>query len=165
MSQNVRVTGSGFTTFNFRGQPLMYLSKIADSGQKPYASGSPVEGIIPIGARHPIEVVTSRVLNFGTLEITVWEKWDGPAWWQIPGLEGTNDIVEVYERLANEPADVTCQTIIKPPNGRPWRGKTYMNVIITDIDDSENVDVGGMSVPRSITCAYTHTKPISQAVA
>lgn len=159
---NVRVVGSGFTTFNYKGVPLAWLEGINDSGQQPYAGNeAPVQAIYPIGAKRAIEIVTTRVLAMGTLRLSLRELWNAPVWQQLGGLEGTWDIVQVYERLAQDSSFVTCQTIITPPNGLPPRGKTYHNCIITAIDDGEQVQAGSMAVARNITLAYTHTTPIN----
>lgn len=157
---NVRVVGSGFTTFNYKGLPLAWLQSVQDSGQRAFADqGNAVEPIMVLGDRYPREIATTRVLAMGTLQITLRELWNAPVWHQLQGLEGTNDIVDVYEALDRNPQDLTCQMIITPPNGvAPPRGKTYLNCVITDIDDSETITVAGMSVPRTIDLAYTHTK-------
>jgi len=155
----VRVAGSGFTSLNFQGQRLLYLRAFTDSGQMP---GTDPVAITPLGKRHPVEIVTPRYLRMGTLTFQLWEKWDSPAWWQLPGLEGTEDIISLFERLADRPDDVTVQMIISPPNNRPTRGKTYYGVIITGIDDGENVNIASMDVSRTVTAYYTHATALRQ---
>jgi hypothetical protein len=156
---NVRVVGSGFTTFNYKGLPLAWLESVHDDGQSAIADngGQPVEPIISLGDRYPKEIATTHVLGMGTFSMIIRELWNAPVWHQLQGLEGTNDIVEVYEALERSQEDLTCQMIIIPPNGPP-RGKTYHNCIITQIDDTETITIAGMSVPRKIDVAYTHTK-------
>lgn len=155
----VRVAGSGFTTFNYRGKPIAFLDNVVDSGQR--ALGSP-EGIIPIGAYHPIEVVTGRVLDFGTLSLTIRELWNEPVWYQLAGLDGVGDsITDVWQALAEDPAQVTCQMIVKPPGSSVWRGRTYHNCIVTDIPDGEDISVGNLSIRRTIVVAYTHKTPFT----
>jgi len=155
----VRVAGSGFSTFNYKGKPLAFLDSFTDSGVDPVA---PPEPIHPLGEKHPVEIATARAVTHGTLTVRLRELWNEPVWYQL-GLAGADDIVAVYEKLAREPAYVTCQIIIKPP-GRSWRGKIYQNCVVTDIDDSESVTIGSLSVPRDITIVYTHTTPLRQAV-
>ena len=155
----VRVVGSGFTSFNYQGKPIAFLEDLRDSGQAP---GVGPESITPLGARHPIEIVTPRYLAMGTLTMTIRELWDEPVWWQLTGLGQTNDIISVFEVLAQEPSEVTAQLIIKPPGSNVWRGKTYHGVVITGIDDSETVNIGALSVPRTLTAAYTHTTPLRE---
>ncbi len=158
----VRVVGSGFTTFNYRGQPIAFLESFTDSGQEPFAIGGPgYEAITPLGDKHPREIVTTRVLMAGTLRLTIRELWNAPVWQQLVGLAGTNDIVEVYQRLADDPSEVTCQMIIKPPGAQSWRGKVYHGCVVVMIEDGENVTTGALSVPRNLTIAYTHHTPFS----
>lgn len=162
MQTRTRVVGSGFTTFNYRGQPIAFLDGFADSGQRPVAGAEPVH---PIGAKFPVEIATARALMAGTLTITIRELWNEPVWYQLVGLSGTPDIVSVYEALAAAPSEVTCQMLIKPPGSSTWRGKTYHNCVITDIADDEQVVIGTMTIARNITLMYTHTTPISQPAA
>jgi hypothetical protein len=163
MQTQVRVVGSGFTTFNYKGAPIAFMDTVADGGQPPFGQGA--EAIIPIGARYPAEIATSRVLDAGTLALTIRELWNAPIWWQLAGLDGTDNIVDVWDRLALEPAEVTCQMIIKPPGSPTWRSKVYHDCVVTRIDDGETVTVGQLSVAKNITIWYTHTTLLRQAAA
>jgi hypothetical protein len=158
----VRVVGSNFTTFSYRGKPIAFLEGIQDTGQRPMASpqGRQIEAVTPLGAYHPVEIVTGRVLDVGDMTLTIRELWNAPVWYQLAGLDGAANIVEVYERLAEDPSYVTAQLLIRPPGSAYVRGKVYHNVTIYDIDDSETVTVGGLSIARSMKAAYTHTTPI-----
>lgn len=162
----VRVVGSGYTTFSYAGNPIAFCEAVEDSGQRAYAdTGQPYQFIMPLGSTHPIEIATSRVLQGGTLNLTIRELWNGAVWQQLSGLTGTNNIVEIYAALAANPAYVTCQTIIKPP-GAPksqWRGKTYHNCVVVDINDGDTITIGALAVTKGITVAYTHTTPIQSS--
>lgn len=163
----VRVVGSGYTTFQYKGKPIAFCEGIEDSGQRAFSDmGQPYQFIHPIGARHPVEIATSRVLAGGTLALTIRELWNEAVWEQLSGLAGTYNIVEIFERLAAEPQYVTCQSIIKPPGTerRParWRGKRFHNCVIVDINDSDTVTVGALAVTKGITVAYTHTTPLNK---
>lgn len=152
----VRVVGSGFTTFNYRGKPIAFLDSFTDSGQTAVGGQGGTEAITPLGSRHPVEIATSRVLAAGTLTATIRELWNQPVWYQLSGLAGRRTITDIWDALARDPSTVTCQMLIKPPRG-PTRGKTYHGCVVTAIDDGENVTIGALSVPRNITIAYTHT--------
>lgn len=158
-NQKVRVVGSGYSTFSYRGKPIAYLEQVEDSGVRAFSdAGAPYQFIQPIGARHPIEIATSRVLQGGTLNLTIRELWNAPVWQQLKGLAGTNNILEVFNALANDPSYVTCQTVITPPSGagRP-RGKNFHNCVIVDISDNDTITVGGLAVTKGIVVAYTHS--------
>lgn len=153
-----RVVGSGFTTFQYRGQDIAFLEAIEDSGQRAFSDlGQPYQFIQPLGEPHPVEIATSRVLQGGTLQLTIRELWNGYVWNQLAGLAGSNNIVDIFNLMANDPTAVTCQTIIKPPSGSgPYRGKIYQNCVVVDINDGDTVTVGGLTVTKGITIAYTH---------
>ena len=151
-----RVVGSGFTTFNFRGKPIAFLDGFRDSGQRAIAQP---EAITPLGSPYPVEIATPRVLSVGVLTLTIRELWNGPVWNQLVGLAGTDNIVDVYNAIAREPANITCQMLIKSPTGG-LRGKTYHGCVVANIDDSETVTIGALTVPRTMEVWYTHTTPI-----
>lgn len=164
-STKVRVVGSGFTTFNYAGKPIAFCEAVEDSGQRAFSDmGQPYQFIHPLGQEHPVEIATSRVLAGGTLMLTIRELWNTYVWEQLDGLAGTHNIVDVFKVLARNPAYVTCQTIIKPPgtdsNPGAWRGKTYQNCTVVDINDGDTITVGALAVTKGITVAYTHSVAI-----
>ncbi len=156
-----RVVGSGFSSLSFNGRPLAFLDGFNDSGQTALGAGAMGAGgggtgwepVIPLDARYAIEWATSRVLNPGQLTITLRELWNEPAWWRL-GFGGTVDIVQVFERLA-QTGEVTAQMIIRPPNGGV-RTRTYHNLLITNIDDTETVTVGALTIGKNIQAVYSH---------
>lgn len=161
----VRVVGSGFTTFNYNGKPIAFCEGVEDSGQRAFSDlGQPYQYIHPLGSSHPVEIATSRVLAGGTLMLTIRELWNAPVWQQLSGLANSNNIVDIFKVLAANPSYVTCQTIIKPPgtenNPGAWRGKTFQNCVIVDINDGDTITVGALAVTKGITVAYTHSTPL-----
>ena len=158
----VRVVGSGFTTFEYHGQPIAFCESVEDSGQRAFSDlGQPYQFIHPLGYRHPVEIATSRVLAGGTLVLTIRELWNQPVWWQLAGLAGTLNIVDIFEKLAENPQYVTARAVIYPPDGSKPRGKIYQNCVIVDINDGDTVTVGALAVTKGITLAYTHTTDLS----
>lgn len=163
----VRVVGSGYTTFQYKGKPIAFCEGIEDSGQRAFSDlGQPYQFIHPIGYRHPVEIATSRVLQGGTLQLTIRELWNTAVWQQLAGLSSTYNIVEIFDALANDPQYVTCQQIIKPPGteNQPsrWRGKVYHNCVVVDINDGDTVTVGALAVTKGLTVAYTHNTPLNK---
>ena len=156
-----RVVGSGFTTLSWGGRPIALLDSFGDSGVE--AVAAPV-AVHPLGARHPVEIATARAVNAGTLTLHIREMWNEPVWWQLGStLQGTWDIVQVWENIAASPQNFTAQMIIKPPGSNTWRGKVFHNLVITQIDDGENVTLQAMTVSRNLTAMYTHATPLTQA--
>lgn len=157
-----RIVGSGFTTFNYNGQPIAMLASITDHGQQPGVDGAGgYDAITLLDDKHPSEIITSSVVGMGTIDVLIKELWSKPVWYHLAGLDGSGEtITDVYAALAANPASISCQTIIRPPGGLPPRGKTYMNCVILNIDDTEQVTIGALSVSRSITIGYTHKVPL-----
>lgn len=164
-SGKARVTGSGHSVFSYGGKAIAFLLSVEDSGQRAWSDkGQAYSFIQPLGSRTPVEIATSRVLTGGTLQLTIQELWSSAIWEQLVGLTGTNNIVEIFDRLAGTANYVTAQTIIKPPGTEStpskWRGKVYHNVTIVDIADGDTITVGGLDVSKPIVAAYTHTTPL-----
>lgn len=137
-----------------------------DSGQRAFSDlGQPYQFIHPLGQEHPVEIATSRVLAGGTLMLTIRELWNAPVWQQLAGMAKSNNIVDIFKAMAADPRYVTCQTIIKPPGTEStpsaWRGKTYQNCVVVDINDGDTITVGALAVTKGITVAYTHSTPLS----
>lgn len=157
-----RVTGSGYSVFSYAGKPIAFLLSVEDSGQAAWSDkGQAYEFIHPLGSRTPVEIATSRVLQGGTLQLTIQELWNQAIWEHLAGLTGTNNIVEIFDRLAATPNYVTAQTIIKPPGTEStpskWRGKVYHNVTLVGIADGDTITVGGLAVAKPVVAAYTHS--------
>lgn len=163
----VRVVGSGFTSFSYQGKPIAFCETIEDSGQRAFSDvggGQAYQFIHPLGAQHPVEIATSRVLAGGTLMLTIRELWNAPVWQQLSGLAQSQNIVDIFRVLAANPNYVTCQTIIKPAGTERqpsrWRGKNFHNATIVDINDGDTITVGALAVTKGITVAYTHTSAL-----
>lgn len=161
-----RVVGSGYTVLSYNKSPIAYCEGWEDSGQRAFSDvGQPYQFIQPIGAEHPVEIATSRVISGGTIMVTIRELWSQPVWWQLAGLAGTWNMVDIFKALARDPNYVTASMIIKPPGTEntpsKWRGKVYQNVTVVDINDGETVTVGALAVTKGITIAYTHYLPLN----
>jgi len=156
MSQSkTRVGGSGYTVMSWQGQQLAWLQTLNDTAPTAVA---PAQAIQPIDEKHPVEIITAQAVGAGTLQLTFFELWNGPVWAQLPGFEGTNTLLDVLERQLTL-GEITCRKIIKNPNGT-YRTRVYHNCVITDFDESETVNIGSLSLPKSIRVQYTHTSPV-----
>lgn len=156
MSQSkVRVGGSGFTVMTWQGQRLAYLQNLNDQAPQAVA---PAQAIQPIDEEHPLEIITAQAVGAGTITLTFYEIWNQPVWAALPGFEGTNNLLDVLKRQLQQ-GEITCRKIIKNPNGT-FRTRVYHNCVIVDFDESERVDIGTMSLPKSVRIQYTHTSTV-----
>jgi hypothetical protein len=151
-NSRVRVFGSGFTVMTWQGTRLAYLRTISDRSPQPVARA---EDIQPIDEPVPIEVVTAQAVGSGLLTLAFFELWNAPAWQQLPGFEGTNNLLDVLKKQLSM-GEVTCRKIIKNPNGA-YRTRVYQGCVITDVNEGEDVNIGTITLPKSIQIAYTHT--------
>ena len=155
MESKVRIGGSGFTTMLFQNKRLAYLQVMQDTPPTPVATAQAVQ---PIDESVPLEIVTAMAVGVGTLRCTFYELWNEPVWATLPGLEGTANLLEVLKRQVTL-GTITMQKIIKSPSGI-MRARVYHNVVITDIDEGENVNIGSMSLPKTLTFQYCYSTPV-----
>lgn len=150
-----RVGGSGYTSLLYQGQRLAYLQVIQDTPPTPVATAQAIQ---PIDEPVPIEIVTSGAVGVGTLRMTFYERWITPVWSTLPGLEGTNNLLEVLKRQLSL-GNITMQKVVRSPSGI-MRARVYHQCVIVDIDEGENINIGTMSLPKTLTAQYTHTTPV-----
>lgn len=151
----VRVAGSGFTTLLFQNQRLAYLQVMQDTPPTPVATAQAVQ---PIDESVPLEIVTAMAVGVGTLRCTFYELWSEPVWSALPGLEGTFNLLDVLKRQITL-GTITMQKIIRSPSGI-MRARVYHNVVVTDIDEGENVNIGTMTLPKTLTFQYCYSTPV-----
>src|ERR1700761_7519569 len=135
-----RIGGSGFTTMMWNGQRLAYLQVMQDTPPAPVANAQAVQ---PIDESVPLEIVTAMAVGVGTLRCTFYELWNYPVWSMLPGLQGTYSLIAVLKAQIAMGA-ITMQKVIKSPSGI-MRARVYHNVVIVDIDEGENVNIGTMT--------------------
>lgn len=150
-----RIGGSGFTTMMWNGKRLAYLQVMQDTPPAPVASAQAVQ---PIDESVPLEIVTAMAVGCGTLRCTFYELWNEWVWNQLPGLQGTANLLQVLQAQINM-GTVTMQKVIKSPTGF-MRSKVYHNVVITDIDEGENINIGTMTLPKTLTMQYCYSTPV-----
>jgi hypothetical protein len=150
-----RIGGSGFTTMMWNGARLAYLQIMQDTPPTPVAGAIAVQ---PIDESVPLEIVTSMAVGVGTLRATFYELWNQPVWSMLPGLEGTSNLLDVLKRQISM-GNITMQKVIKSPTGT-MRSRVYHKVVITDIDEGENVNIGSMTLPKTLTFQYCYSTPV-----
>lgn len=150
-----RIGGSGFTTMMWNGARLAYLQVMQDTPPTPVATAQAIQ---PIDESVPLEIVTSMAVGVGTLRATFYELWNTSVWSALPGLEGTHNLLDVLKRQISL-GNITMQKVIKSPNG-VMRSRVYHKVVITDIDEGENVNIGTMTLPKTLTFQYCYSTPI-----
>jgi hypothetical protein len=155
MQSKTRVGGSGFTTLTWQGQRLAWCQSTNDRAPQPVAAAVAVQ---PMDEKHPVEIVTAQAVGGGTLELTFFELWNAPVWAALPGFEGTDNLLDVLQRQL-QMGEITVRKIIKNPNG-PMRVRVYHNCVITDFDESERVEIGTMTMPKTVRIQYTHTSTV-----
>lgn len=152
MESKTRVGGSGFTTMTWRGQRLAYLQTLQDTPPQPVAGAQVVQAI---DDESPQEIVTSLAVGAGSLRLTFYELWNEPVWSTLPGLEGTNTLLDVLKRQV-QMGEVTCRKLIKSPSGI-IRARVFHGCVLTDIDEGEQITIGTMTLPKTITMQYVKT--------
>ena len=109
----------------------------------------------PIDEETPLEIVTAMAVGAGTCRLTFYELWNEPVWSRLPGLEGTNNLLDVLKRQI-QMGEISCRKMIKSPLGIT-RARVYHGCVITDIDEGEQINIGTMTLPKTLTLQYIKT--------
>lgn len=138
----------------FRGTRLAYLQTLQDTPPQPVAGAQVVQAI---DDETPQEIVTAMAVGAGTIRLTFYELWNEPVWSRLPGLEGTNNLLEVLKRQITL-GEVTCRKLIRAPQSpNGIRARVYHGCVLTDIDEGEQINIGTMTLPKTITMQYVKT--------
>jgi hypothetical protein len=182
----VRVAGSGFTVFSFMGQPIGFCQQVAHTAPTPVGPGA--VAIHPMDEPYPIQVITPAAAGMGSLTLNLYELYNSKVWDRLgqevgaqaittlPSnqnsqslghsiLSGAVDIADIFVRIAEQrPEDLKVVKYIRPPKiagtpGNPYH-EIFHNIVITNVIDGEQIEVGTMEVIKQITVGYTHvTRP------
>lgn len=152
MESKTRIGGAGFTTMTFRGTRLAYLQTLQDTPPQPVAGAQVVQAI---DDEVPQEIVTSMAVGAGTMRMTFFELWNEPVWSRLPGLDGTNTLLDVLKRQI-QLGEISCRKLIKSPSGIT-RARVYHGCVLTDIDEGEQINIGTMTIPKTLTMQYVKT--------
>jgi hypothetical protein len=178
-AQPFRVGGSGFTSFWWNGQAIGFAQMVSHQAPQPVAA--PV-AIQPLDQQYPMSIITPAAIGAGTLQVQLFEMYGTKVWDQImyitdnsnsaqgSGSFGSagekpqyNDLAEIFLRLAALNVGVTASKIVYPPNtgvrGGPkvrHYADLYHNIVITDVRDDEQIEIGTMEVLKNMTLMYTH---------
>ena len=155
MESKVRIGGSGYTTMLWRGTRLAYLQNIME--QPPTPMGQ-VQAVQPLDEPVPLEIVTPLAVGPGQLRCVFYELWNWPVWSSLPGLEATNNLLDVLRRQISL-GEISMRKIIKSPLGI-MRAKVYHNCVVTDVDEGEQITITSMTLPKTLTMQYTHSTPV-----
>ena len=153
-----RVGGSGFTWFQFNGKVVAFAQALSHTSPAPVADPVAVQ---PLNWRRPAEIVVPRAIGMGTLTVTGIELWNQSLWMRLPGLENAIDLADVFQLMWNRGnADLTASIVVDPPPGKGSSGgkyfRTYHGIKVSNIDDSENIDITTMLLNKTVTFVYAY---------
>jgi len=153
--QSIFRVGGGYTTFKYNNNVLAYCQMIRETAPQPVAQPTPVQ---PLNSSYPIEIALPNALSAGTLELTFYETWITEVWAEL-ALGDVNspyykagDLLAVYQAQLSKGA-VSCSKIIAAPGGGS-RVITYTGCTVTNVTIDEMIQIGTMTIPKSITLMY-----------
>jgi hypothetical protein len=150
-----RVGGSGFTVFHWNKKAIAFARQTAHTSPAPVGPGA--VPIHPLDERHPVEIITPAAVSMGQITIELYELYGRKAWDELTDLAGSNDLQEVFLRVANTPNAIDMTKYVFPPKGSKVGdySETYHNCVITNVLDGETIEVGTMEVLKQVTIGYT----------
>lgn len=140
--------GGGYTAFYYANQPILYVDQVREVAPRPVAAPQPVQ---PLDSKYPIEIAFPAALEAGTLELTIREQWASEIWQNLPGFTGIVDLLGVFQQNLIS-GNVTCSKVISGPNST--RVTYYRGCVITNVMIDETVNIGTMTLPKTIQIMY-----------
>jgi len=154
MANSTYRVGGGYTSFTYRRTPLAYAQMIQETGPQPVAQPQAVQ---PLDSEYPVEIAIPAALTAGTLQITFLELWNAEVWAQLgAGFANAGDLLDVFKAQLAQ-GEVTCTKTIRNPNGSQ-RIITYQGCVVTNVQIDEMVQIGTMTIPKTITIMYRSRK-------
>lgn len=177
--------GSGFTVFQWAGQPIGFAQTINHTSPQPVAA--PV-AIQPLDQQYPVQIMTPAAIGPGTFQVQLFERYGSKVWDDIMAITdesykavgggkkpgGYTDLSEIFLRLASIGKGVDAYRLIFPPNTGKRAdgtqtltankravdeavvyGDIYKNCVITDVRDDEKISIDTMEVIKVMTIQYT----------
>jgi hypothetical protein len=158
MANSTFRVGGNYTAFVYKGQQLAYAQVITERAPRPYADPQPIQ---PLDSPYPIEIALPAALTAGTLEIQFYEQWDSEVWAQLGGEFTTaSDLLDVFKAQLAQ-GEVQCIKIINKPDGTQRR-IVYQGCSVTNVTIDEQITIGTMTVPKTISIMYRSRKELTQ---
>lgn len=159
--RRTRVGGSGFTVFTWNAgngpEPIVFARQVAHTSPAPVGPG-PVP-IQPLDERHPTEIITPAATSMGQLVLEFYELYGSKVWDKLSRVANSNDLAEIFLKVANTPNDIKMVKHVRPPKGSnitsPYT-EIYHKCVITNVQDGETIEVGTMEILKQVTIGYTH---------
>jgi hypothetical protein len=152
MANSTFRVGGGYTFFSYNGKPLVYVDVVRETAPRPVAAPQAIQ---PLDQPYPIEIALPAALEAGTIEITFREQWSTEVWEQLGGpFVHTEDLLEVFKAQLQQ-GTVNLTKVIGQSETTPVRTITYHNCYVVNVMIDETVNIGTMTLPKSIQLMYT----------
>ena len=152
MANTIFRVGGGYTFFSYNGKVLNYVDVVRETAPRPVAAPQAVQ---PLDSPYPIEIALPAALEAGTIEVTFREQWNTEVWEQLGGpFVGTNALLGVFQAQLAQGA-VTLTKVIGQTQNTPTRTITYHSCYVVNVMIDETVNIGTMTLPKSVQIMYT----------
>lgn len=152
-----RTGGSAYSVFHWRGERIAFAQQVSHTS--PTGVGPGPVPIQSLDAKVPQEIITPAATGMGQIQMQLYELYGEKVWDELSILAGSNNLQEIFERVAATPEAISMTKYVFPPNGSgvPNYSETYHNCVITNVIDGETIEVGTMEVMKQIVVGYTHS--------
>jgi hypothetical protein len=156
MAKSTFRVGGGYTAFIYNGLPLIYAQMIAETGPQAVAQPTPIQ---PLDSPYPIEIALPIALTAGQLQITFLEQWNAEVWAQLGANFSTaSDLLDVFKAQLAQ-GEVSCIKVINKPDGTQ-RKIVYQGCVVYNVQIDEQIQIGTMTIPKTITIMYRSRKEL-----
>jgi len=142
--------GGHYTVFLYKNKTLAYVQMVTERAPQPVAQPQPIQ---PLDQQYPIEIALPAALQAGYLEIMFLEQWNQEVWAQL-GFNNASDLLDVFnQQLASGELTLVKQIKNPNPNGTS-RQITYTGCVVVNAQIDETIQIGTMTVPKTMTIMY-----------
>lgn len=155
-ARRFRVGGSGFSVFRWDGKVIAFARQVAHTSPAPVGPGAtPIQ---PLDERHPVEIITPVATSMGQMVVEIYELYGEKVWDRLKLLNNSNDLVQIFNKVANTSRNIDFVRHVNPPDGsgvKPY-SDVFHKCVITNVADGETIEVGTMEILKQVTIGYTH---------
>lgn len=153
MAVQSRVGGQGFTTFVWQGNVIGFAQQVSYESPTPVAPATPIH---PMDKQYAVEILLPQAANPGTIRLELIEPFNAKVWDRLKLLKNANDIVEVFQRIAQADEIQVTKTIYPADKKGSPQIEIFHNVVVSNILDGETIEVGTMQIIKQMELMYTH---------
>jgi len=160
------IGGGGVTVMKWDTNIIGFCTVVQVTYPSAVATEVPVQ---PLDAIRPLEIVTSKAISGGTIQLTLTTLYNQNIWDRLAGLAGAIDLADIFKYIqdhyygAGKPGELVIHRVIYPAVGKKDSYiESFHGCVVTQVADGLSITKETMLMDRQLTLAYTHIDRVNQ---